>query len=219
MQHLLMGSADDEVFGDFRTRLIAESAPRERTETEMDTLIAEAAENTLRSEAMGAVLTWLDEGDWSFDALDSLLEGLASSTDEEELTDDETEHYEALWETTEEALKTLGAESGSISGLLEEDDEAAQKLGKHLSAKMDDLTKSDDDLVSEFGVGGQLVLESTQRVIRGGEMRRVPRRRRRKRRMTPAQRAALKKARRKANTSAAKRSRAKSMRRRKSMGM
>ncbi|MDX5979647.1 hypothetical protein [Vreelandella alkaliphila] len=218
MQHFMAGSADDEVFCDFRPSMITESAPRERSELEMDELIAEAAENTLRSEAMGAVLTWLDEGDWSFDALDSLLEGLASSTDEEELTDEEAEHYEALWETTEEALKSLGAEAGSISQLFEENDDAAQALGKHLSAKLDDITKSDDDLVSEFGVGGQLILESGKRVIRNGELRRIPRRRRRKRRMTSAQRAALKKARRKANTSAAKRSRAKSMRRRKQMG-
>lgn len=218
MQHLLMGSADNEVFGSFRTSLVTESAPRERSEAEMDALIAEAAENTLRTEAMGAVLTWLEEEDWSFDALDSLLEGLASSTDEEELTDDETEHYEALWETTEEALKSLGAETGSITRLLEEDDDAAQALGKHLASKLDDITKSDDDLVSEFGVGGQLILESGKRVIRNGEVRRVPRRRRRKRRQTPAQRAALKKARRKAHSSGARRSRSKSMRRRKQMG-
>ncbi|MGP9633793.1 hypothetical protein ACT3R7_12070 [Halomonas sp. AOP43-A1-21] len=218
MQHFMIGSADDDVFGDFRPSMIVESAPRERSESEMDALIAEAAENTLRSEAMGGVLTWIDEGDWSFEALDSLIEGLASSTDEEELTDDETEHYEALWETVEEALKSLGAETGSINQLLEEDDEAAQALGKHLSAKLDDISKSDDDLVSEFGVGGQLILESGKRVIRNGEVRRIPRRRRKKRRMTSAQRAALKKARRKSNTSAAKRSRAKSMRRRKQMG-
>lgn len=219
MRHLMIGSADDEVFGDFRPSMITESAPRERSETEMDTLIAEAAENTLRSEAMGAVLTWLDDGDWSFESLDSLLEGMASTTDEEELTDDETEHYEALWETAEDALLSLGAEKASISQLLEEDDEAAEALGKHLSAALEDITKSDDDLVSEFGVGGQLVLEATQRVIRNGETRRIPKKRRRKRRQTPAQRAALKKARRKAHTSGARRSRARSTRRRKQMGL
>jgi hypothetical protein len=219
MRHLMMGSTDDEVFGDFRPSMITESAPRERSAAEMDTLIAEAAENTLRSEAMGAVLTWLDEGDWSFEALDSLIEGLASDTDEEELTDDENEHYEALWETAEDAMVSLGAEKSSISRLLEEDDDAAEALGKHLTARLDDVAKSDDDLVSEFGVGGELVLEATQRVVRNGETRRVPKKRRRKRRQTPAQRASLKKARRKAHSSGARRSRSRSNRRRKQAGL
>lgn len=220
MQHLMLGSADDEVFGGFRPgSMVTESAPRGRSESEMDDLIAEAAENVLRTEAMGAVLTWVEEGDWSYDTLDSLLEGMASSSDEEDMSEDEEAHYEALWETVEEALGVLGADDSNIAQVLKGDDDAAQALGKFLSAELDEVTKSDDDLVSEFGVGGQLVLEATKRVIRGGEMRRLPVRRRRKRRMTPAQRAALKKARRKAHTSSAKRSRSRSMRRRNQMGM
>lgn len=220
MQHWMLGNADNEVFGDFRPpALVTESAPRERSDTEVDAMIIEAAENSLRTEAMGAVLTWVEDGDWSYDALDALLEGLASDTDDDELTDDEQEQYEALWETAMEALESLGASESNIEQAVGGDDDAAEKLGKFLAGKLDDVTKSDDDLVAEFGVGGSLVMESGRRVIRNGETRRMPRRRKRKRRMTAAQRAALKKARRKAHNSGARRSRKRSMRRRKQMGL
>ncbi len=220
MQHLMLGNVDKDVFGDFRpSSLVTESAQRERSDTEVDAMIIEAAENSLRTEAMGAVLTWVEDGDWTYDALDALLEGLASDTDDDELTDDEQEQYEALWETAIEALESLGASESNIEQAVGGDDDAAEKLGNFLAGKLDDVTKSDDDLVAEFGVGGSLVMESGRRVIRNGETRRMPRRRKRKRRMTAAQRAALKKARRKAHNSGARRSRKRSMRRRKQMGL
>lgn len=220
MQHLMLGTADNDVFGDFRpSGMVTESAQRERPDTEVDAMIIEAAENSLRTEAMGAVLTWVEDGDWSYDALDALLEGLASDTDDDELTDDEQEQYEALWETAMEALESLGASESNIEQAVGGDDGAAEKLGKFLADKLDNITKDDDDLVAEFGVGGSLVMESSRRVIRNGETRRMPRRRKRKRRMTAAQRAALKKARRKAHNSGARRSRKRSMRRRKQMGL
>lgn len=220
MQHLMLGNVDDAVFGDFRPRsMVTESAPRERSETELDALIVEAAANSLRTEAMSAVLTWVEDGDWSYDALDTLIEGMASDgDDEDELTDDEQAQYDALWEAAEEALVSLGADSANIDATLEGSDDAAEKLGKHLGEKLDNITKSDDDLVAEFGAGGQLVMEASERVIRNGETRRRPKRRKRKRRMTAKQRAALKKARRKAHNSSARRSRKRSMRRRKQMG-
>lgn len=223
MRDFLLGAADDEVFGAFRpgTSGVFESAGESRSEAEMDALILEAAETQLRSEAMGAVLTWVDDGDWSFDALDSLLEGLAAdeSDDEEEMDDDEAEHYEALLDAAADALEALGGDSANVDAALAGDDDAARKLGQHLANRLDNVTKSDDDLVSEFSVGGEMVVESTRRVVRNGETRRVPRRRRRKRRMTAAQRAALKKARRRANSSSARRSRKRSMRRRRQMGL
>lgn len=220
MQHLMLGTADDEVFGAFRPAgMVTESAHSERSDTDMDNLITEAAEGALRGEAMGAVLSWVEDGDWSFEALDSVLEGMASDSDDDDLTDDEQEHYDAIWETVAEALESLGAESASIDSLYEEDDDAAQALGKFLASALDEVTKDDDDLVSEFAVGGQLVLEATRRVVRGGKSKRVRKRRKKKRRRTASQRASLKKARRKSHNSGARRSRKKSMRRRKSMGM
>lgn len=222
MRDFLLGSADEEVFGAFRPGPsgVFESTGSKRSESEMDALILEAAETQLRAEAMGAALTWVDDGDWSHDALDSLLEGLASeSDDEEDMTDDEAEHYESLLESVADALGSLGGDSANIDAALAGDDDAAQRLGQHLSSRLDGVSKSDDDLVAEFSVGGELVMESGRRVVRDGEVRRKPRRRRRKRRQTPAQRAALNKARRKANTSSARRSRQRSMRRRRQMGL
>lgn len=220
MQHFMLGNADNDVFGDFRPAgMVTESAPRERSATEMDNLIAEAAENSMRSEAMGAVLGWVEDGDWSYESLDSVLEGMASDSDDEDLTDDEQEHLDAVWETVSEALESLGADSASIDALYEEDDEAAQKLGKHLADKLDDVTKDDDDLVSEFAAGGEMVMEATKRVVRKGQSKRVRKRRKKKRHRSAAQRASLKKARRKSHNSSARRSRKRSNRRRKSMGM
>lgn len=223
MRDFLLGSADEEVFGAFRSAPsgVFESAGRRRSDSEMDQLILEAAETQLRADAMAAMLTWIDDADWTYDALDSLLIGLASDSDdedEEDLSDDEAEHYEALTDAARDALVSLGGDEANVDATLDEDDDAASKLGQYLANRLDDVTKSDDDLVSEFAVGGEMVVESTRRVVRNGKTKRV-RKKRRKKRQTAAQKASLRKARRKSNTSSARRSRKRSNRRRKSMGL
>lgn len=227
MRDFLLGSADTDVFGAFRPGPsgVFEATGQRRTETEMDNLILEAAETQLRGDAMSAALTWVDDGDWSYEALDALLEDMASDSDEddesdddEDMTDDEQEHYEALTDTVLDALVSLGGDADNIELALSGDEDAAQRLGKHLSSRLDNVTKDDDDLVSEFSVGGELVMEAMKKVVRNGKTKWVRKKKRRKKRRTAAQRAALKKARRKSGRSSAKRSRKRSMRRRRQMG-
>ena len=95
---------------------------------------------------------------------------------------------------------------------------AGSKLGVYLSEKLDDTEVDDDQLVSEYALKKSLVLDATQRVVRDGKVviKRTPTH---KRRLSPAQRAALKKAQKKAHSAAARRSRAKAMKLRKSRGM
>lgn len=219
MRDYILGNADDEVFGDFAPSEPAKPVRKQRTALELDRLILEAAENTLRAEAMGAVLTWLDDGEWSADALESILEGMAyASDDDDDWTDDELAHFESLLDASEGALTYLGGDARQVSKALDGDDAAAEALGEHLSEILESNTKSDDDLISEFAAGGEFIGEAVEAVIRNGE-RVLKRKKTRKRRMTAAQRAALKKAQRKAHTAGAKRARAKSMRIRKQRGM
>lgn len=219
MEKILLGQSDDEVFGSFTQSPIFESK-QPMTEEQIEDQIVEAAANTLRSEAMGVALTWIEEGEHTFDAIDYLVEGIVTDEGEEDqdLTPDEIDHYDLIMEIMPAALKSLGGNAENIAKLLDhEDDEAGAALGKHLTSKLDETAKDDDDLVAEFAAGGEMILESL-RMVRGGEVVRKSRKRR-KRRMTSAQRAALKKARRKAHTSAARRARKKSMKVRSKRGL
>lgn len=219
MEKILLGQADDEVFGSFAQTPIFESK-QPMTEEQIEDQIIDAAANTLRSEAMGVALTWIEEGEHTFDAIDYLVEGIVTdgSEEDQDLTPDEVDHYDSIMEIMPAALKSLGGNAENIAKLLDhEDDEAGATLGKHLTSKLDETTKDDDDLVAEFAAGGEMILES-RRMVRNGKVVRK-RRKLRKRRMTPAQRAALKKARRKAHTSAARRARKKSMKVRSRRGL
>jgi len=227
MHNLLLGSADADVFGDFRpgNHPVLESAGQPRSDSEMDALILEAAETQLRAAAMGAALTWIDDGDWTADTLDALAQGLSAGDegdedDEGDMSDDEQAEYDALLDTLGDAFVYLGADEDNVEQAINGDDDACQLLGQRLSDRLDETTQDDDDLVSEFSVGGTLVMESLKKVIRDGEVKWVrKKKRRRKKRLTAKQRAALKKARRKSNNAAAKRSRKRSMRRRRQMGL
>lgn len=220
MEKILLGQADDDVFGSFAQTPIFESK-QAMTEDQIEDQIIEAAANTLRSEAMGIALTWIEEGEYTFDAIDWLVEGIVTDESEDEdqdLTPDEVEHYDSIMEILPVALKSLGGNAENIAKLLDhEDDGEGAELGKHLAKKLDETTKDDDDLVAEFAAGGEMILESL-RMVRDGKVVRK-RRKLRKRRMSSAQRAALKKARRKAHTSGARRARKKSMKIRSKRGM
>lgn len=167
------------------------------------------AEQMLRSAAMGVVLTWVEEGEHTFDMLETLVEGFADSDESEDLSDEEMVDYEALLSTVGDALIYLGASKESVNSMMTGDEKSAAELGDELSYKLDDLDDDDDEIVSNFSSQSVLVAEAVKKVIRGGEVK-IIRTNRRKRRMSSAQKAALKKARKKAHTSSARLARKKS---------
>lgn len=182
-------------------------------------MILEMAGQQTRSKAMATALTWIDEHDYSFDALDAIVVGLADVNTDGDINDDEEEAYNELLGATGAALVALSASADLVQKFIDDEDDAAgEKIGSALAKKMDNVEQDDDTLVTRFAAKGDAIFEATMKVIRNGRviLKKKPVR---KRRLNAAQRAALKKARRKSNTAAARRNRKKSMRQRKKRGL
>lgn len=188
-------------------------------ESVTDDLMLEAvgkmADQTLRSNAAAAVLTWVDDEDATFEQLDSLIYGFASGGDDDDLTEDELSDYNDMMGYAFEFLVSNGAAADKVQSM-EENDDATEAVLE--AVKEATKAEDDDELVADFAVRETLMNESKQKVIRNGEVKYI-KKKTKKYRQSPAQKAALKKARRKANTSAAKAKRRKSNRARSARGM
>lgn len=183
-----------------------------------------------RTQAMSAVLAWVAEGDFTYTALDEFICGVADLDGDFEISDEEEVVYNAIWQHVPDALQTLGADEADVNELVNsEDNDAAARIGKALSAAMDETTADDEEIIAGFALGEDavfenasddpegrhMILEATykrRKVVRDGKVQVIRKRISGKVRLSAAQKAALKKARRKAHTGAAKLARRKSMR-------
>lgn len=197
-------------------------------------LIFEAAqaeklsEMITKNDAMAIALTWVDEGDYTFDALNSLVVGYADLDESGEVdTEEEEDLYNDLLQVVADAFVSLGASQDDVATFIDDEDSTAgKKVGVHLSDTLDDEILEDADIQMKFAIredgaitGSSAIFEGYQKVVRGGKVVLKKKRLKRPKRQTAAQRAALKKARRKANRGSAKKKRAKSNRTRKRRNM
>ncbi len=183
--------------------------------------VEDFADRQVRSAAMAVAIGWVNEEDYTYAALDATVVGMVDIDGDEEVGEDEEADYNDLLSAVAEALVRLGGSESNVLAFIEDEDDAAgEKLGKHLAAKLENTTASDDDIINRFAMrSGEAILEAgTRKVVRDGKIV-IKKKRVKKYRMSAAQRQALKKARRKANTAAARRARKKSMRVRKKMGL
>lgn len=170
-----------------------------------------------RMNASAACIQWAKGGEASFDTLDSMLFGMAGGEDDVELTDGQYAMYESLQAHAGEFLTSVGgAEEHQLLEMLEGDEEVTDAIFESVGNALDNADS--DELMAEFAVRESMMLEAKKKVIRNGEVK-IINTKKRKRRMSAAQKAALKKARSKANTGAAKAARKKSNRLRKSRNM
>ncbi|MCV6588711.1 MAG: hypothetical protein OIF57_06740 [Marinobacterium sp.] len=222
---LLLQGGGDQIFAPYPGQKAPE--PELITEAAMDAATADFADQQQRATGMAVALTFADggEGNYTFDMLEVITEGCVTPEpgegDSEELLrldDDEVWLCEAIMESAAEAMIGLGADPVNVQAALKGDEQACQTLGGHLNAILESAPQTDDQLISEFAVRPSLITEGVVKKIVDGQVKYV-RTNRRKRRMTAKQRAALKKARMKANTGAAKQARAKSMNKRKKLGL
>lgn len=188
-------------------------------ESILDAASDDLGEKQLRANAMAAVLAWLEGNDYSYESLDAIVAGLSDIDDDGEITEPEEDLFNDLLTMVADAFATMGGEDVNIKTFIDdESEEAGEKLAAYLNKKLDANEKSDDELITEYAVKAQLVLDATQKVIRNGKVTLI-KKRVKKRRMTAKQKAALKIARRKANNSGARRKRAKSMKQRQQRNM
>jgi len=174
----------------------------------------------VRSQAMASLLAWVDSGDFSFDNLDAHVLGIADMDGDEEISEDEEEYYNELIAGVGDALLSMGVDAGLAGKFLDdEDDSAGEKVGAFISEKLNATESPDEDLIGDYTLADdEPIMESTIKVVRGGQVVKIKKKLRRKK-ITSLQRASLKKARMKANTGMAKRNRMKSMKIRKKRGM
>ncbi|EHK0700003.1 hypothetical protein ICL29_004009 [Salmonella enterica] len=178
-----------------------------------------ATQNDL-SNAADAVFAWADGGDLTYEALDGFAQAIAGiSDDDDSVTDEQEDAYNSAWGNIANFLAACGVDDELIEALADdEDNDAAADVGEAI-AGLDDEDR--DELEAAFVVAGSaddMLTEAFKKVVRNGEVKLIPKRLRKKR-LTAAQKNALKKARRKAHTGAAKLARKKSMKlRRKRLG-
>ena len=190
------------------------------TESAVNSAIGDLVDKQARASAMSALLTWLDEGDYTYEALDSLAAGVADVDFDDEVGEDEEDYYNDILDAIGGAMVFLGAESDNVTDFLDdEDDDAGEKLGEFLAGKIESDSRDEDEIIGDFAVRESLVAESTIRVVRRGKVVRKKKRIRKPKRRSASQRAALRKARRKAHTGPAKLARRKSLKIRRRRGL
>lgn len=204
-----------------------------------DDSVSEAARATARAGAMSALLSWIEEGEYTYTALDEIVLVVADLDGDFEISEEEEHEYNRIWAEMGDALLSLGADVKDAQELVDgpgkEADDAAARIGKELSASMDEEQADDDSLISGFAFGEDAILESVvddttmhgileatykrKKVVRDGKVRIVRKRVSGKVRLSAAQKGTLRKARRKAHTAAANLARRKSMRIREKRGL
>lgn len=177
--------------------------------------VARMADESDRSVAAAAVLEWAKSGDATYFAFDDFALALAE-VDDEEPSDEQVEAYNDYLELMAQAAVSFGASYDDVTAMIDDEDDVAAE------SVMDALTAVDDDeeeeAITAFAIKSDLLLEAKVKVVRDGKVKLIPKKVRKKR-LSGAQRSALKKARTKAHTSAAKIARRKSMKIRKKRGM
>jgi len=182
--------------------------------------VAEFGEQQLRSAAMGAALAWASEGNFTYEDMNAAVFVMADADGDEELSDEEEAFVGELFQGVANALLTMGADSEDVESFLDdEDDEAGARIGAAVSGKLDASDSDDETLIAKYAVSGDMVLEATIKVVRGGKVVLKKKRVGRPKKMSSAQKAALKKARMKAFTGAAKLARKKAMKMRTKRGL
>ncbi|MFH2130428.1 MAG: hypothetical protein ABIK68_08645, partial [bacterium] len=162
--------------------------------------IGDFYEGQYRQNAALAVIAWLDAKEYSFDALDALVQGVSGTADEE-AGPEQQRVYEETFNSVADFLIMCGADSEAVQELFETGDaDRAQRMAKFIIENPAFVEKTDFDLMNTFIVGN-----SSNDAIEEGLVKKVVdvkvkwvRKKLKKVRMSSAQKAGLKKARRKA---------------------
>lgn len=170
-----------------------------------------------RAQAMAATLEFLKDDDVnSYEGFEALAIGIADLDESGEVDDDEKAFFNDILGFMADSLVVLGADPKAVSEFIaNEDDDAAEEFKFKLSEK---ASNDQETLISKFMSADEMMLAATAKVIRNGKVKLI-KKPLKKRRISSAQRNALKKARKKAHSSGAKQARKKSLRLRSSRGM
>ncbi|MCC8379059.1 hypothetical protein [Xenorhabdus sp. PB30.3] len=178
------------------------------------------AEQDSRGIAAAAVIDWVQNGEGTFDAFDEFALGLADLLQDSDdlLTDEQIDDYNMWLGFMADAAVSMGADQSDVTAMIDNaDDDAADAVLSAIDVSPDD----EDDIIAEFAVTGGddgAMMEASIKVVRDGVVKLI-RKQPRPRRLSAAQKSALKKARMKAQTASAKKARKKSNLIRKKRGL
>ncbi|OKP00195.1 hypothetical protein [Xenorhabdus eapokensis] len=178
------------------------------------------AEQDFRGIAAAAVIDWAQNGEGTFDSFDEFALGLSDllQDSDDDLTDEQIDDYNMWLGFMADAAVSMGAEQSDVTAMIDNaDDDAADAVLSAIDVSPDD----EDDIIAEFAVTGGAdgaMMEASIKVVRDGVVKLI-RKQPRPRRLSAAQKSALKKARMKAQTASAKKARRKSNLIRKKRGL
>lgn len=183
--------------------------------------VSDLADKQTRSLAAAIAVEFSTGEDNTYSNLESLVIGAVADPEDEEESDlDEEEHKdfnELLSVVADALIKFSGKEIKLVQKAFDdEDDDLLESIASAVAEKM--KGESDDEMIADYAVREEILLSAVKKVIRGGQVKLV-KTNRKKKRMSPAQKAALKKAQKKSHNSASRAKRKKSNRVRKQRGM
>lgn len=246
MSQIFINGNDDYMFptsqaGLREAGMILESASSAEEDklTGRDRAIANYVRAQQRTEAMSSVLSWIEEGDFTYNALDETIIVVADLDGDYEITEDEEAYYSELWNEVPDALVSLGADEDDVKEFMDgpgtEADKAAARMGRTLTQKMDEEEADDDELIARFAFGEDVVLESAnlfrttegvfeatykrKLAVRDGKKEWINKKMSGKVYRSPEQKLATKKAARKSHTGIANMHRRKSIKKRQALGL
>ena len=176
-----------------------------------------------RTRAMSAVLTWVEEGEYTYDALDETVIAVSDLDGDFDISEEEELAYSDIWGDVPYALLTLGATMEDVQAVVDgqgkEADDAAARIGAALKESLDNEEDSDIDIINDFALGDDDIFESaegnTKRVKVIRDMKPVFIKKRisgKKKRLSALEKARNRKASRKSHAAGVERRRAKSRR-------
>jgi len=166
----------------------------------------------IRLQSMSSLMSWVDSWDHSYAVLNDLLLGIADLDGDLEISADEEGYFNDLLQGVSAAMLELGADRGLVDSFLNDENKVAgDKIAEFLADKMNAIDARPEEIVVNHGLGAQVILESTQTVVRSGEVI-IKKKRVRRKKITSLQKQAAKKNLRKAMSGLSRQKRERSLR-------
>lgn len=212
-------------------KLDAATNKKAADQDEMLDAAADYANRDIALAAANAIRQWaetddLEDGETSADRLIALFIGIADEDKDGDITNDEQDLLDIALNAAYDYLLNLGVAEDDVSALLNDfDPDVADRVLERVISALPDDEAADDD-VDDYVFGDDedegAALDAVYKkrlVIRGGKKVRINKRISGTVRLTSRQKVAIRKARLKSHNAAAMLKRAKSMRKRKQMGL
>lgn len=177
------------------------------------------ADKNTRSLAAAIVLQWAEAGEHDFDSLEAMLFGAIDEDGDKDLSDEEEDELDELSAAAAQFILDSTSLTAAQVKLLFDDEDDEQAI--EAASLLEDLIEkgSTDELIANYAEKQAMLLSSLRKVVRDGVVVKIKKRIGRKRKMSPAQKQALKKARKKSHGAASRAKRKKSSRVRKRNGL